>query len=287
MISFSFISLLSGIISVIAIIIVLSIFNKVYQEDYKRPWLFIGISTLFLGSSQIIRFLSGSFYIYIINSNITEAITYLLDFISITILTYALILEQVILKYFKGKFVKMKFIPVQEGSLGGEIDLNVSNGSSYLAVKKDKKYMIEQFSEATKKGFEGFLMIEDNPKEIRSKYNLQKTPIAWISQIDISLSSSYLKDSLDENSDIVDPLQLNNLITYVDNFLEQSQNPFLMIDLNLLLRTNNYTIILEFLKYLTSRIERFNGILIALVNIDILTNDQVQEIQYFMKDLEN
>ncbi|MDA3855767.1 MAG: DUF835 domain-containing protein [Candidatus Woesearchaeota archaeon] len=287
MISFSFISLLSGIISVIAIIIVLSIFNKVYQEDYKKPWLFIGISTLFLGSSQILRFLAGFFNIYIINLNITEATTYMLDFISIMFLTYGLILEQVILKYFKGKFVKMKFIPVQEGTLGGEIDLNVSNGSSYIAVKKDKKYLLEQFSQATKKGFEGFLITEDNPKQIRSKYNLQKTPIAWISQIDMGIDSNYLKDSLDENSDIVDPLQLNNLITFVDNFLEQSQNPFLMVDLNLLLRTNNYTIVLEFLKYLTSRTERFNGILITLINIDIIKNDQIQELQTFMNDLES
>jgi hypothetical protein len=211
----------------------------------------------------------------------------MLDFISIMFLTYGLILEQVILKYFKGKFVKMKFIPVQEGTLGGEIDLNVSNGSSYIAVKKDKKYLLEQFSQATKKGFEGFLITEDNPKQIRSKYNLQKTPIAWISQIDMGIDSNYLKDSLDENSDIVDPLQLNNLITFVDNFLEQSQNPFLMVDLNLLLRTNNYTIVLEFLKYLTSRTERFNGILITLINIDIIKNDQIQELQTFMNDLES
>lgn len=286
MISFSIISLLSGFISVIAIIIVLSIFNKVYQEDYKKPWLFIGISTLFLASSQILRFLAGFFNIYIINLNITEAITYILDFISIVFLTYALILEQVILRYFKGKFVKMKFIPVQEGTLGGEIDLNISNGASYFAIKKDKKYMLEQFTQATKKGFEGFLIIEDNPKEIRTKYNLQKTPIAWISQIELELDSKYLKDSLDENSDIVDPLQLNNLITYVDNFLEQSQNPFIMIDLNLLFRTNNYTIVLEFLKYLASRTERFNGILIVLINIDILKNNQIEEIKTFMNDLE-
>lgn len=286
MISFSIISLISGILSIISILIVLSIFNKVYQEDYKKPWLFIGISTIFLASSQIIRFFAGSFNFYIINLQVTEAITYILDFISITILTYALFLELLILKYIKGKFVKMKFIPVQEGTLSGELDINVSNGTSYLAIKKDKKYLTEQFSEAVKKGFEGFLITEENPKEIRNKYKIFKTPIAWVSHIDSALDSKYLKDSLDENSDIVDPLQLNNIINYIDNFLEQSQNPFLIIDLNLILRTNNYNIILEFLKYISSRNERFHGVLIFLINIDILKQDQIQELKTFLTELE-
>ena len=286
MISLSLISLLSAGLSIISILIVLAIFNKVYEEEYKRPWFFIGISTLFLASSQLIRFFSGFLGINIINSSVTEAISYMFDFISIAILTYALILEQMILKYFKGKFVKMKFLPVQEGSLGGDIDLNVSKGNAYIAVKKDKKYILEQVSQATKKGFEGFLIIEDNPKQIRVKYELVKTPIAWISHIDSSINSDFLKDSLDENSDVVDPIQLNNIITYLDNFLEQGVNPFILLDLNLILRTNNYAIVLEFLKYITSRIERFSGILIAQVNIDILKNDQIEELKGFMKELE-
>jgi len=286
MISFSLISLLSVILSVVAILIVLSIFNKVYQEDYKKPWLFIGISTIFLGSSQLLRFFSGFFEVYIVNSVTTEAITYMLDFVSIAILTYSLVLEYLILKYFKGRFVKMKFVPVLEGTLGGEIDLNVSRGNAYLALKKDRNYIFEQTTEAIHKGFEGFFIVEDNPLEIRKKYNLQKTPIAWISHIDSSSNSSFLKDSLDENSDITDPLQLNNIINFLDNFLEQSVNPFVLLDLNLILRTNNYTIVLEFLKYIISRIDRFQGVLLILINVDILKNDQVDELKLFLKELE-
>lgn len=286
MVAFSLISLLSAIMSVIAILIVFLIFTKVYQEEYKRPWLFIGISTLFLGSSQLLRFLSGSLGVYIINSTTTEAITYILDFIAVTILAYALLLEQMILIYIKGKFIKMKFIPVQEGSLDGDIDMNVSNGVSYLSVKRNRNEMFSQFSQATKKGFEGFLIVEENPKEIREKYQIFKTPIAWVSHIDSSIDSRYLKDSLDENSDIIDPLQLNNIINFIDNFLEQSQNPFVMIDLNMILRTNNYTIVIEFLKYVSSKIERYNGVFICLLNTDILKKDQIDELGMFLKNLE-
>jgi len=285
MVSTSIISLISAIMSIIAIFLALNIFNKVYQENYKKPWLFIGISTIFLGLAQLVYFIGGMGLV-IINYKITEALTYILEFISICFLTYGLSLEYLMLKYYKGKFVKMKFIPVQEGTLGGELDINVTNSKSYLALKKDKKFIVEQFIKATQKGFEGFLITENNPKEIRNKYKIQKTPIAWITQMDPQVSSDYLKDSLDENSDMIDPLQLNNLISYIDNFLEQSQNPFITLDLNLILKINNHTIVFEFLKYITSKISKYNGILICLINIDVLEKNEIVELNDFLLELE-
>lgn len=284
--SFSLISLLSAIISIFAILTVIYIFKKVYQEDYRKPWLFIGISAVFIASAQILRFLTGFYNFQIINTQINELIILAIDFISISILAYALLLESLILKYYKGKFIKMKFIPVQEGSVGGAIDLNISNANAYLAYKKDKKNLLEQFAIATKKGFEGFLITEENPKEIRTNYKIQLTPIAWINQTEIGKGTEYIQEFLDENSDIVDPLQLNNLIAFIDNFLEQSQNPFIMIDLNLILRTNNFTIVQEFLRYISARIKRYNGILITLINADVINKSGVTELEGFLTHLE-
>lgn len=284
--SVSAVSLVSAFLSIAAIVLAVLILNRVYQEEYRRPWLFIGISAVFFGISELLRFLNQFLGITIFSDIVLEVILYVLAFISIAFITYGLLLEFFILKFYKGKFVKMKFIPVQEGTLAGEIDINVSPGNSYLAVKKDRYFLISQFAEGVKKGFEGFLITEDNPSDIRSKYKIEKTPIAWITQIDSSIDSSYVKKSLDENSDIVDPLQLNNLISYVDNFLEQSVNPFIMIELNILLRVNNFTIVLEFLKYLASKAERYNGIFICMINSDVIKEDQLREIRNFMRELE-
>ena len=121
MANFSIISLFSAIISVLAIVIVFAIFNRVYSENYKKPWMFIGISTIILAISQLIDFGYQYFNLNIITNSLTEFILYFLNFTSILILTYGLLLEFMILKYYKGKFVKMKFIPIQEGSLGGNI----------------------------------------------------------------------------------------------------------------------------------------------------------------------
>ena len=286
MVSISIVSLLSALLSLIAIVLVLSIIRKVYGEEHRRPWLFIGISALFLSLSELLRFFWVSYSLVLFNSTLTEAIVYIFVFISIAFLTYGLLLEHLIIKFYKGKFVKMKFIPVQEGTLGGEIDINVSKGNSYLALKKDKNFLTEQFAQATKKGFEGFLITERNPKEIRTKYNLQKTPIGWITQIETSISSDYLKESLDENSDIIEPLQINNMISYIDNFLEQSSSPFLLIDMNLIFRINNYTIVEEFLKYITSRINRYSGICIILINEDVVSKSQLEDLKGFLREIE-
>lgn len=275
--------LFSAIVSVFAIVVVFGIFNKVYQENYKRPWLFIAISTIFLVCAQLSQFFYAFFGYTVINTTYTVFIIYMLEFISITILAYGLLLEYFILKYYKGKFVKMKLIPVQEGTLGGEIDLNVSNGASYLGIKKDRKYLREEFAMATRKGFEGFLITQEFPREIRLKYGIQKTPIAVVAQVN---EDQQYKQFLDESSELVDPLQLNKLISFIDNFLEQSQNPFIMLDLDLLVRVNDFSIVSEFLNYIAKRVEKFNGIFICLLNEDTLKDFQISELKQFLNTLE-
>jgi hypothetical protein len=165
--------------------------------------------------------------------------------------------------------------------------LNVSKASSYIAIKKDRRFLKEEFSMATKKGFEGFLVTEESPREIRLKFGLLKTPIAWINQNETSEKSDFVRNEmLDESSEEVDPLQLNKLIGFIDNFLEQSSAPFIMMDLNLILRINNFTIVQEFLKYIAHRSESYNGILICLINEDLVKNFQIGELKEFLNTLE-
>lgn len=259
--------------------------QKVYNEKHRKPWLFIGTAAIFLALSELMRFLYVS-YRYILGTvSITEGVIYVLVFLSLSFLCYGLLLEYLILTYYKGKFVKMKFVPVQEGSVSGDLDINISGGNSYLSMKKGKDFMYEQFSQATKQGFEGFLISEENPSTTRKKHDLHKTPIAWISQIDPSIKGDYLKDSLDENSDVVDPLQINNLISYIDNFLEQSSNPLIMIDCNQLFRLNSFFIALEFLKYVSSRTAKFNGVAIMLLSENILPANEIGDLHQFLTNL--
>ena len=284
--SISVISLLSVIMSVLAIYFVFSIFSKVYSEKHRRPWLFIGFSAIFLSVSELLRFFYVSYGLIIVNSAITEATIYIFVFVSMAFLAYGLLLEHLILKYYKGKFVKMKFVPVQEGTLSGDLDINVSNGNSYLAIKKDRKFLIEQFVMATKKGFQGFFISEDNPRKIRTQYDLVKTPIAWVTKMKSDNSAEYNKEVLDDNSDIVDPIEINDMISYIDNFLEQSSNPFILIDLNQILKVNSFYVTVEFLKYIKAKIEKFNGVGVFLINLDVISKNQEYELKEFLREFE-
>lgn len=283
--SFSIIALFSVILSIGAIFLAIYILQRVYQEEYKRPWLFIGIASVTLGLTELLRFANGFFGIRLGTQLITDVALYLMSFIAILLVTYGLLLEALILKFYKGKFVKMKLLPVQEGTLGGELDINVSKGSSYLAVKKDKKFLLEQFAQATKKGFEGFLIGEDSPKEVRVNFEIQKTPIAWVSQIE-NVQSEYAKQALDENSEIVDPLQVNNIVSYIDNFLDKSVSPFVMLQIDSIMKVNNQSIVIELLKYLEAKIKKFDGIMIVTINTDVMKKEDIADLKHFLVELE-
>jgi hypothetical protein len=272
--------------SIFAIYLVFAIMQKVYTEKHRKPWLYIGTAAIALSLSELLRFFYYSQNYIVGTIGITEGIIYSLVFFSLGFLSYGLLLEYLILRFYKGKFVKIKFIPVEEGSVSGDLDIDLTNGVSYLSYKKDRRFMYEQFSLATKQGFQGFLISEDNPTEIRKKFKLTKTPIAWLSQIDKNIQGNYLRDSLDENSDIVDPLQINNLITFVDNFLDQSSNPLIMVDCNLLFRLNSFYIALEFLKYVSARTAKFNGVAIMTMSPDLLKKSELMELDQFLKILE-
>ena len=91
---------------------------------------------------------------------------------------------------------------------------------------------------------------------------------------------------MDENSENIDPVQLNNLISFIDNFLEQSQNPFIVIELNQLFKINNSNVVIEFLKYVSAKSQKYNGILICMINSDVIDKSQKIELQSFLKELE-
>ena len=287
MASASIISLFSAIISIIGIIIVFFILSKVYQENYKKPWIFIGLSAIFLAISQLINFFAGSFNFYIYNSRSTEFLTLILEFISMTLLTYGLFLEGMILKFYKGKFVKFKLVPVQESNLGGNLDIDVVNGNTYLTLKKENSFLIEQLTQATRKGYEGFLITSETPKVIRTKYRLDKSPIAWITNLNPNITGNYVRESLDENSELVDPIRLNDLISFTDNFLDAAENPFILFELDLLLTKNSYSIILEFIRYTSSRVKSRNGIAIySIKNNEILSQSQIIELKNLLQLIE-
>lgn len=258
----SFLLLMGALISGISFVISLIIVRKVFDEEYRRPWFFITLSVLIYAPAQLLRYLEIGNYLQIPN---LLSIIYSLEFIAQGLLMYGLLLEFFILRYVKGKFVKMRFIPVQEGSLDGMLSIDVSKSQTYFSYKKDRDYLTNAFSEAVKKGYQGFLITQQSPFDIRKRYSLPKTPILKISNPDTSITNTII----DSNSQSVDALHFNEIIRDIDNFYDQAKNPFILIELDEILRYNPFEIVLELIQYLKSKNERFNGILITSINEDV------------------
>ncbi|MFT4244614.1 MAG: DUF835 domain-containing protein [Candidatus Woesearchaeota archaeon] len=260
----SFLLLIGALFSVISFFLAIFILKKVFEEKYRRPWLFVALGIICYAPAQVLRF--------IFSDNLTgETISYVIygfEFIGHAFLMYGLLLELFIIKLVKGKFVQMRFIPIQEGNIEGTLSFDVTNSKSYLAYKKDKNFLLKAFKEAVSKGYQGFLLTTSYPSDIRGEYGLQQTPILMIFN-----PQNEIKPHLenDPHSESVDALHFNEMIQDIDNFYAQAQTPFVMIELDMILEYNPFEIVLGLLEYIKSKNETHKGVLILTIQQDSLS----------------
>lgn len=275
----SFLLLVGALFSVVSFILGFLILRKVFEEEYRRPWLFISFSVFLFAPAQILRFIYGDL---IIRNNEISSLIYGLEFIAQACLAYALVLEFAILRYVKGKFVKMRFIPIQEGSIDGTLSIDVTKSQSYFAYKKDREYLLKSFKEAVTKGYQGFLLTSYPPYVVRRDHNLPKTPILMITNPENNQGPNLDSDT---NAQSADALHFNEMIRDVDNFYEQAQNPFILIELDEILRYNPFDIIFELLQYLKAKNSKNNGVLIIHINQDYINYSNLIRIRQLFHEL--
>lgn len=275
----SFLLLIGSIFSVISFILAFIILRKVFEQEHRKPWIFISFSVFLYAPAQILRYLYGDTF----TDNDVAIIIYGLEFMGHGFLMYGLLLEFFIIKYVKGRFVKMRFIPIQEGSVDGVLSIDVTKSQSYLAHKKDREYMLKAFKEAVSKGYEGFLLTSYPPYIVRRDHGIMKTPILMITNPESDETPNL---SSDPNAQSVDALHFNEMIRDIDSFYEQANNPFILIELDEILRYNPFDIIFELLRYLKSKNSKNQGILIIAINEDYINYSNLLRIKELMHTLE-
>lgn len=274
----SFLLLIGALFSVISFIFAFLILRKVFEEEYRRPWLFISFSVFLFAPAQVLRYIYGDSF----RQNEISSLIYGLEFMGHACLAYALLLEFAILRFVKGKFVKMRFIPIQEGSLDGTLSIDVTKSQMYFAYKKDREYLLKAFKEAVTKGYQGFLLTSYPPYVVRRDHGLIKTPILMITNPENDESPNLDSDT---NAQSADALHFNEMIRDIDNFYEQAQNPFILIELDEILRYNPFDIIFELLQYLKAKNAKNNGILIIHINQDYINYSNLVRIRQLVHEL--
>ena len=114
-------------------------------------------------------------------------------------------------------------------------------GYIYLvkSEKADKSYAI--FKDMVFHGVEGLCITRMNPKFVRERYNLQRTPIRWLSTVS------------GENN--IDPTRLELLVTMVKDFMKVSKHGIVLLDgVEYLIAHNDFKQILRMLEYLNEAV---------------------------------
>ncbi len=124
-------------------------------------------------------------------------------------------------------------------------------GEMYL-FKKNPTDAFEVFTNTVFAGHEGLCITRMYPPKIRSKYDLQKTPILW------------LTNEAAEGEQCVYSIQ--DLSIAVGDFLERAQKAVVLIDgFEYLITNHGFDSFLTFLQILKNRMQRRNGILLASI----------------------
>jgi predicted hydrocarbon binding protein len=171
------------------------------------------------------------------------------------------------------------FKPVQEQAAAEPtttesiLGMNLERGLAYLVENEDPDGAYKLFVDELAKGNQGLCITRDFPTKIRKTYNLTTTPVLWLSNADQEFA--------------VEPVQLGKLYHKIEDFLKKAERATVMISgLEYLIVQNNYHSALKFLQLVRDQIAIYDGILIATISPDTLSDKDLKLIEREMEPLD-
>jgi hypothetical protein len=140
--------------------------------------------------------------------------------------------------------------PESEDNSATKLIFSTEGGKVYSFEERNesRRRAFRLFSDSVKHNRQGILISTIYPKRIRNNYNLQKTPILWLSESD------------EEYEGKINPKELDALGQSLDLFLEKANNPILLFEgIKLLVIENGATKVVELLKSLSSKAKETNA----------------------------
>ena len=155
---------------------------------------------------------------------------------------------------------------IEESDQAFELD----TATSYLVKEEAPDVSYKIFMDYVTHGHQGLCITRDFPAKVRKKFNMEKTPIIWLSTSDT------------ENT--VAPQNLSALFYQIENFLKQSENGIIMLSgMEYLISHNTYQSVLKFVQLLNEQIAIRDSILI--VPLSPLTLDE-KDLKMIERELE-
>ena len=96
--------------------------------------------------------------------------------------------------------------------------ISLERGSIYLVPNHDSAEGYKIFAKLVKSGTQGLCITRQNPEKIRTKYNLTKTPMIWLTKNRI------------QGQQVIDPSELFKIFPTVFDFINKAQDGIVLLD---------------------------------------------------------
>ncbi len=135
---------------------------------------------------------------------------------------------------------------------------DLSKGHSYLIIGERPDVAFATFAHFVKEGYHGLSITRYYPGKLRTRFELEKTPMLWLSHTE-------------GEEEHVDPSNLGILINILKEFFKQTDQGVVLIEgLEYLIIQNGFETVLRFLQYINEHVVTRGIILLIPLNADSL-----------------
>ncbi|NPE31346.1 DUF835 domain-containing protein [Methanococcoides sp. SA1] len=155
-----------------------------------------------------------------------------------------------------------------------EDTLKLESGCTYIQDSGDLNTSYEIFSTMVKQGKPGLCITRENPAKIRTKYNITKTPIVWLTK---AKGSEYPS---------IDPAELFKLHPTIENFIKKVSDGIILIDgLEYLTLENDLRSVIKFMEQTNDSIMASDSRLILQIDPLIFDTKDHHLLKRWMRSL--
>lgn len=149
-------------------------------------------------------------------------------------------------------------------------------GMIYLFDKKKRPDYMEIFADQVKHNIQGLCITRQNPKKIREKYGLEKTPIIWLNSGEGVTGESVIK-----------PDNMTGLAATIYKFMSEAKDGLILLDgMEYLMMRSSYETLLKFIHYLNDRIMMSNSRVVFCIDTRTIDERQMHILMSEMTDFE-
>ncbi|MBT3465108.1 DUF835 domain-containing protein, partial [archaeon] len=163
---------------------------------------------------------------------------------------------------------------ILETTTNGKIDIELNPNNIYLLKEKNDSYAAELFVSTLNKGYAGLGMTRDNPKLIKEKFKLEKTPFIWLKKS---------KNKSDKSSLV----NVKDLQKIMFDFMNHGKSVILIERFDYIITQNEFKSSLNFLQSLRDVVMIKDSIIIISLNPNSLNDKELNLIESECKDISN